>query len=562
MIAELTSFDLTHLPGLVIIGLAVLFGTLGAKFFGRFRIPQVVGYIVIGLIVGRTGFKLINAATLHALEPFNYFALGMIGFMIGGELHRDVFRKYGRQFFILLFAEGFGAFIIVSLLVGTIATLVTGNRTVGIALGLVLGAISTATAPAATVNVLWECKARGMLTSAVFAIVALDDALALVLFSLASSAAVGLMGHGEGGILASLTTVAWDLGGGIALGALAGFLLNYLLRRDRNPENALTFIIGALALVIGLGRMLKVDIILAAMVLGMAISNLAPRRSRQAFTIVERFAPPIFVLFFVSVGAQLNLHGLPGWMWALAIPYVLGRTGGKMLGAWTGAIWAKSPPAVRKYLGFCLFSQAGVAVGLSISASNRFPGDVGNAVIMIIALTTFIVQIIGPPCVKIAVTKAGEAGLNVTEDDLMHVYKVRDMVDTRSPRLAESDTLSQIMLTISATTANAYPVVDQAGKLTGIITLEGLKEGFRSDALAQWLLACDLMQPVPDAVTADTPLDEAMTRMREQSLEFLPVVGPAPENRFEGMLELRAATRRLAQEVLRRQQLAEDTSAA
>jgi len=159
-------FDITHLPALVVVGLAVFFGTIGARLFQRLRIPQVVGYIVIGLVVGETGLKLITAETVRSLEPFNYFALGVIGFMIGGELHRDVFARYGRQFFVVLLTEGMGAFFIVGLLVGSITLLITGNAPLSIALGLVLGAISSATAPAATVNVLKDPQLRRQVVQA------------------------------------------------------------------------------------------------------------------------------------------------------------------------------------------------------------------------------------------------------------------------------------------------------------------------------------------------------------------------------------------------------------
>ena len=549
-------FDITHLPALVVVGLAVFFGTIGARLFQRLRIPQVVGYIVIGLVVGETGLKLITAETVRSLEPFNYFALGVIGFMIGGELHRDVFARYGRQFFVVLLTEGMGAFFIVGLLVGSITLLITGNAPLSIALGLVLGAISSATAPAATVNVLWEYKTRGPLTTSVFAIVALDDALALVLYSIAASAAGSLTGHEAGSLAASIARVAWELLGGAALGVLAGLGLNFALRRSRDHENALAFIVGALALTIGLGRMLQFDTILGAMTLGLTISNLAPRRSSRAFSIVERFAPPIFVLFFVSVGAQLNLHGMPLWMWALAVPYVLGRTAGKMAGAWWGARLVKAAPVIRKYLGLCLFSQAGVAVGLSITASHRFAGEIGQAVIMIIALTTFLVQIIGPPCVKLAVQKAGEVGLNVTEEDLALSYTVGDMVNRNASRFAEGTPLANILATIARTEETAYGVVDDAGKLCGVITLQTLKQSFAAAGLTDWLVAFDLMQPAPDTIALDAPLQEAITRMKEQDLEYLPVVTRQKDHELVGMLEMRAVSRSLSQEIVRRRGLA------
>ena len=552
-----TEPDTSRLPALFIIGLAIFFGTVGARIFQRCRIPQVVGYIIIGLMVGQSGFELLDAATVKDLEPFSFFALGIIGFLIGGELHRDVFKKQGKQFFTVLFAEGLGAFLLVTGLIWAVALMLKLEPAVALALALVLGAIASATAPAATVNVLWENKTAGPLTRAVFAIVALDDALALLLFSIASSFAMTLTGEATESLLASVGHVTWELGGGVALGVMIGIVLNFVLRRGGDHDNALAYIIGAIALTAGSARVLNVDMILAAMTLGATIANLAPRRSKQSFQIVEGFTAPIFALFFVTVGAQLDLQGMPLWMWALAIPYVIGRTIGKFTGARLGARLSKAPQPVQRYLGMCLFSQAGVAVGLSITASQRFEGEIGVAILSIIALTTFIVQIIGPPCVKIAVHKAGEVGLNVTEEDLMLTRDVSDMTDRGAPRFSEGTSLAQILRTIAYTQSTVYPVTDENGKLAGVITFEGLKESLGTESLTQWLVAYDLMEQAPDTVGEDTPLKDAVTSMREQNLEYLPVLSKTDEQ-LVGMLELRAVTRKLSEEVLRRHRQADD----
>ncbi|MDY6914070.1 MAG: cation:proton antiporter [Planctomycetota bacterium] len=547
-----------HMPIILIIGLAVLFGTIGARLFQRLHIPQVVGYIMIGLIVGRSGLGLIGEQALESLTPFNFFALGVIGFMIGGELRREVFRKYGRQFIEILFSEGIGAFVVVSILTGGIAMLITRDVAVSVAMGIILGALSTATAPAATVNVLWEYKTRGVLTTAIYAVVAMDDALALVLFSIAASVAAQLTGLGDGGgLFAALGRSAYELGGGAVLGAAAGIGLNFILRRVRDRGNSLTFIIGALAIVVGAGKWLSVDVILAAMTLGATVANLAPRRSRMAFEVVERFAAPLYVLFFVVVGAHLGLREMPGWIWALTLPYLLARSVGKILGANLGARLAKAPEVLRKYLGLCLFCQGGVAVGLSIMAGSRFPGEIGLAIIMIITVTTLIAEILGPPCVKFAVRRAGEVGLNVTEQDLLQSYKVGDVMDRSSPSFSEGATLGEILHTIAETGAMSYPVTDAAGELTGVITLQDLKQGFSTEGLSEWLLADDLKQPVVDTITEGELLAEAVTRMQEQDLECLPVVTGGENLRLVGLLELRAVNRMLSQEIIRRREQAD-----
>ncbi len=551
------------LPTLLVIGLAILFGTIGAKIFQKLRIPQVVGYIAIGVAIGQSGLGFITEETIQNLMPFNFFALGIIGFMIGGELHRDIFRKYGRQFFAILFAEGIGAFLTVSILITVVSLLLGLGVATSVALGIVLGSIASATAPAATTSVLWEYKTRGVLTTAIFAIVAMDDALALILFSIASTVAMRLIGDASGGFFVMLGEAGRELIGATLLGVVVGFGLNYILRRIRERDKSLAFIIGAMTVVIGISLALDLDRILAAMALGVTLANLAPRRSRESFDIVERFAPPIYVLFFVIAGARLHIQGMPGWIWVLVLPYLVGMGMGKVIGTYIAARWTNAAPALRKYLGICLFSQAGVAVGLSILASHRFKDfsaggvDFGMLIIMIIAATTFVAEIIGPPCVKLAVKKAGEVGLNVTEEDLMLSYSAGDMIDSALPSFTENTTLTNILRTIAETDAMSYPVTDAYGKLTGIITIDELKRTFVAEGLTDWLLAFDLMRPVPDTVTIQTPLDEAVTRMREQELEYLPVVAAEGDTHLAGMLELAAVNRSLSREVLRRQQLAD-----
>ncbi len=554
-----TEASATHLPTLMIVGLAIFFGTIGAKVFQRLHIPQVVGYICMGLIVGRSGLGIIDAEVTANLEPFNFFALGVIGFLIGGELHRDVFRKFGGQFFKILLAEGIGAFLVVGVGTGAVIWLVQGNAATAIAMGLLFGAIASATAPAATVDVLWEYKALGVLTTMVFAIVALDDGLALVLYGIASSVAENVTGTGGGSVLNAFGKIAYELLGAAALGVASGFTLNFLLRKIHQEDRGLGLIIGWMALVIGCALALEMDLIVATMALGATLTNLAPRRSHSAFAVVESFATPIYVLFFVSVGARLSIGSLPPWMWILVLVYSVGRTAGKMAGAYLGARWAKAAPSVRRYFGLCLFSQAGVSVGLAILASSRFEGEMGNIIILTVTTSTFAMQLLGPPCVKYAIRKAGEIGLNVTEADLIKERTVASVVDRESPSFDEGTPMTEIFRVIAETDATVYPVIDDGKSLVGVITLNGLKQSFRAEGMSRWLVAFDVMEPTPDTIVEDAPLAEAMDRMNEQSLEHLPVVQSAEGSRLAGVIEVRKVKRMLGQEILRRRQAAELT---
>jgi len=554
-----------HLPMLLLVGLAVVFGTIGAKVFQKLRVPQVVGYIVIGLVLGRSGLGVFDAATVQSLQPFSFFALGIIGFMIGGELRIEAFRRYGRSFLTILLSEGLGAFIVVSILTTGISYLSTRDVRSSVALGVLLGAICSATAPAATVDVLWEYKTRGILTTTVLAIVALDDGLALMLYALASVAASAMVGAGGASNWQLFAKAGYELFGAAALGTGAGLVLNLVLRRIVDKEKTLPFVIGSVAVVIGAARVLGVDLILSTMSLGMLLSNLAPRRSGAAFRTVESVSTPIYVLFFVLVGARLHVSGMSGWLWVLAVAYVLGRTAGKMVGAYLGARWGRAAQTVRKYLGLCLFSQAGVAIGLAILCADRFAGPIGTAVVTIVTATTLLVQIIGPPCVKLAVRRAGEVGLNVTEEDLLSQYKVADMVDRSAPTLTPGTPMSQIVRLVGQTDEWCYPVIDEQHRLLGVVTLEDLRRVFIEEQLPRLLVAYDIMSDPPASVPAEMPLQEAVAMMQQQELEYVPVVerpagdaGSDQAGRLAGILELRAVRRRLSQELIRRRRQADE----
>ena len=167
-------------PGvLLIFGIGVFGGILSAIVVKRLSIPQVLGYILMGILIGISGFKLVKPADIEMLKPFNFFALGVIGFLVGSEINFKTFQKYGRQFLAILMAEGFLAFILVGVCITLVMFTVIHSWTIAVATGIVFGAIASATDPASTINVIWEYRAAGILTTTIIAIVALDDALAM-----------------------------------------------------------------------------------------------------------------------------------------------------------------------------------------------------------------------------------------------------------------------------------------------------------------------------------------------------------------------------------------------
>ena len=519
---------------ILLLGLIMFLGALGGRLFQKLRIPQVVGYIVIGVLIGQSGLQLLSVTVITALEPLSSVALSLIGFLIGAELKIGVIKKYGKQFVGILLFEAIVPFFVVSLVVTAVSFALTRDFATSLSIGLVLGAISSATAPAATTDVLKENRTRGPLTMTVLGIVAMDDAVALILYAVASSLAAILLGGGAGLSLgAQLLALLYEVGGSIIVGGLTGLALGQIIRNLMSDEGRiLSFSLGALFLCTGVCTLLALDNILAAMSLGFAMVNFAPAKTRETFSLVEKFTPPIYVMFFVLVGAKLNIWNVNAFVAVLAILYVLCRTLGKSVGARLGAALTKAPETVKNYLPFCLLSQAGVAIGLSIAAGQDFAATIGPTIMLIITATTFVVQLVGPICVKYGITKAGECGLDITEEDLMKNSVVQDITwgnssicRADSPAIvSETTTLNEIICSFSHHENLSYAVQSKDGKLSGIITLEHLKEALLVTELSESLMACDVMETPSATCTASTPVPELYKLFSDYDTETIPIV--------------------------------------
>ncbi len=539
----------------LLIGIAIFGGTIGARIFQRLHIPRIVGYVAIGILLGPL-FGIISERTIQDLEPFNMFALGIIGFLIGGELKRDIFVKFGGQVFSILLFEGLAACLLVGSMSFGIMWYFSDWKT-ALAVAVVFGAICAATDPASTMSVLWEYKTRGPLTSMLTAIVALDDALALVLYTICVSVAGVVIGHGEAGFFPALLGSFYEIVGSLAVGVAAGFLLNWILNRTSEPERVLIFSISSTLLIIGVAITRELDVIISSMALGVTLTNLGSKRVLSSFALVHRFAAPVYVLFFVIVGARLNISGMGPQVVLLVAAYVIGSVVGKTTGAWCGAVRSRSVPTIRKYLGFCLYQQGTIAIALLLMATSRFDGEIRDTMLSVIIAGVFVLQLAGPMFVKIGAKKAGEVGLNITEEDLIMSYKAEDVLDDKVPAISAGLSLNELIKVVANTNSYCYPIIDNAGKLTGIITLDGIMNTFATQELNDWLVALDIAEPVSEKVVPQMPLSEALEKAKEMDVEFLPAVAPDDTDKYVGILSVRSAHRRLAAEVLAKQKEAD-----
>ena len=546
-------------PGILLIfGISVFGGILSAFVVKRLSIPQVLGYIVAGLIIGESGLRVVTREDIIVLTPFNYFALGIIGFLVGSEILFSTLKKYGRQFSMILLGEGLLAFLLVGGAVTIVMYTVSESFQASLAAGIVFGAIASATDPASTINVLWEYRTAGVLTTTIVAIVALDDALAMTLYGLGTGVAQLLSGNGVH-IGPQIIRLSIELFGSVLLGIAGGLLLNLIMRRSLKPEQVLAAAIGLLLLCIGLAVHFNMDVILVTMATGITVVNRAPRRSRELIHLLKSLSTPIYVLFFVLVGARLGIKSMPGWLWAIVGVYVLGRSVGKMGGAWLGAKVSKAEPVVRRYTGFGLLAQGGVAIGLSIMASHHLTDieiadhlALSDVIIFGVTATTFIVQIIGPPLVKLAAKLAGEIGKDISEADIISRWTVKDVMRKDFFSVKTNASLREVFSSFCASDLPFIPVMGANNTLAGTISLDQLKDNISDQSCWDWLVSSDIMQDPDEFLTEDEPLEQAMITMDQIHTDQLPVLSSSVPRAILGIIDRKKVAQDIHREILGR----------
>jgi Kef-type K+ transport system membrane component KefB/nucleotide-binding universal stress UspA family protein len=388
------------------LGIAVLLaaGLAAAKLSQLFHLPSVTGFILAGLLLGESGLGLVTDDLMgHQLDHFTSIALMLIAFGIGE--HVELRRLKGMERTVLWVAavQSAAAFALV-----TGAAFATLRLLPGIApdsqltLALLLGAIAAANAPATLLHVVQELGARGPLTSTLMASVAVGDALAIMIFGMALSAARNLAGPGEG-----LLLCLYETGGSLAVGICAGLLLDKILDKLRSQGEMLTAGLALLLLAGELSRLAGLSPLLVGMAVGFIIINNAERDVRL-FRIINGFEPPIYVLFFTLAGAHLNLSALMAAGW-LGLVYFLARMIGKYCGSWLGAWLAGAEGMVRNYLGLAFIPQAGMAIGFVflISADDSL-AKLADIVTPVVLAGVMLSEIFGPLLVGITLNKAGE----------------------------------------------------------------------------------------------------------------------------------------------------------
>ncbi|MFQ6129212.1 MAG: cation:proton antiporter [Candidatus Hadarchaeaceae archaeon] len=395
---------------LLLVGVILALGYIVGRGTHALKITGVVGYIIVGVILGSSIFGIVNVLGISE-EAFSTlwgittdFTLALIAFIIGSQLTLRLMRNLGKPILAMIFGESFGAFFLVLLGV----YLITQN----LPLALLLASLAPASAPAGTVAVLHEYRAKGPLTDAILAVIGWDDALAIVIFVVAISIIKAMLGGG----ISLFSAVAYpivEIFGGLALGAAIGGALAFAVKKVRERESILVISFAAILIGAGVAEFLGFSLILTCMAIGIVLINILPTMGGTSRGLIENIMPPIYVIFFALAGMQLRFDLLIT-MGLLGLIYIVCRTAGLIGGASISAKAARAPTIFQKYLGFGILSQAGVAIGLAALAGSMlagYPGgvDLGLKAITLIMATTIVFEIIGPIGARFAIIRAREA---------------------------------------------------------------------------------------------------------------------------------------------------------
>lgn len=383
---------------LLSLGTAILVGLIFNRIVKKLGLPNVTGYLVAGVLIGPSCIGIIPETWISSLTLLVNVALGFIAFSIGGEFRISKIRHIGGSVLVITFMQA----LVTTFVVDLGLSLIFGN--VGVA--ICLGAIATATAPAATLMVVRQYNAKGPVTDMLLPVVALDDAIGLIVFSVSVSIAKILFSGAEMNVALMLLDPLREIALSLLIGAAIGILLTFGLGFFTSRSNRLTSIICAVFIGTAISEIFDLSSLLLCMSIGAIMSNFYPE-SEKMMDLTEHWTPVVLLLFFVISGAELNLAVIPT-VGLLGIMYLILRSTGKIAGAAIGSTIVKADPNVRKYLGVALLPQAGVAIGMSQIVVEVLPEEYGVKIRAVVLCATLVYELIGPLLTKFVLTLAGE----------------------------------------------------------------------------------------------------------------------------------------------------------
>jgi len=404
---------------LLLVSVALLAGLIMTRFFKKLKLPSVTAYLIAGVLVGPyclgnvglNGIGFTSHEAVSNLALISEVALGFIAFSIGNEFRIQDLKKTGKQALIIGIFQALAATLLVDLSLYAVHLIMPNVLTLSQV--ITLGAIATATAPAATLMVVRQYKANGPLTKLLLPIVALDDAVGLIVFAVSFGIAKTLV-HGNIVLLSILVNPLVEIVFSLALGAVMGVILTYLEKLFNSNTNRLNLTIGVVLLTASISMLdfkigavhIQFSSLLSCMMLGTVFCNICPL-SHDLMKAADKWTSPVFALFFVISGAELELNVFTSIsIIIVGLVYIITRCIGKYIGTFISAKLTNCSTNICKYLGITLFPQAGVALGMCATAMQL--GNEGTLIRNITLFAVLIYELVGPVLTRISLQAAGE----------------------------------------------------------------------------------------------------------------------------------------------------------
>lgn len=411
------------------IAIAMIVGLLSTRLMKLLHLPNVTGFLLAGIVLGpyALGQFIGGWESPESVEMISWItdiALGFIAFTIGTSFKTKSLKALGPKIIVITILEALGGATVV---IGSLFFASIWLR-IDISVILTLGAIACATAPAATLMVIRQYKARGPVVNTLIPVVAFDDAVALIAYAILFAIAKGLASGNTPSVMELLVIPLLEIVISLGIGALLGLLVSLGCKIFKSRGNRLIMSFASILVVIGLnaffinnqikmfGFDFEISSLLSCMMISAVFVNMR-KDSDPTFERIDQFTGPLFMLFFIISGAELNLSMFANpLILGIAGIYIVARCSGKWLGAFTGSTLSKSDPTVKKYLGFTLIPQAGVAIGLASSAASKLDSlsgsTVGETILAVVLIATVVYELVGPIVTKVVLTAAGEIKRN------------------------------------------------------------------------------------------------------------------------------------------------------
>ncbi|MCD6311323.1 MAG: cation:proton antiporter [Elusimicrobia bacterium] len=381
------------------LGLVLIGAWFAGKIIKLIHLPLVTAYILFGIIAGPDVINIVHGSLINISPLISSIGLGFIAFNIGQNFIWSDIKRMGKMVALISTLEALFAYFLVMFVARYVLSMEWGPA-------MCLGALASATAPAATMMVIKEYRASGLFTSTLLGIVAFDDAVCLIIISisLAMVKSISVMGASDIAVLHALMHSVGSIGGALLAGIILTVFIKKISRFVITRENLLIFMLAFLFIGIGVSEMLEIPLLLTCMIMGAVLANIS--EETKYFDVLHEIDAPVYLLFFVFSGANLKINAVTS-IGAIGIVYFVVRIIGKFVGSYLGGVLSAAPARIRKYMWLGLVPQAGVALGAALMVRDQLP-QFGEMIFTTIVTTTVAYELVGPLCTKLALRKAGE----------------------------------------------------------------------------------------------------------------------------------------------------------